>query len=154
MIKNMTIVIRLVIWAAAVLFILDNLGINITAAVAGLSVGGVAVALAAQAVLGDAFSSFAIFMDKPFQVGDFIIVGDLLGAVEHVGFKTTRIEASAAMGEVRLALRPYGREFKGISGGRPFSAFKIFLAFAPAVFEPPWPSASASMSLRFRPHVL
>lgn len=93
MIKNMTIVIRLVIWAAAVLFILDNLGINITAAVAGLGVGGVAVALAAQAVLGDAFSSFAIFMDKPFQVGDFIIVGDLLGTVEHVGFKTTRIRS-------------------------------------------------------------
>ena len=58
---------------------------------ASLGIGGVAVALAAQSVLGDAFSSFAIFMDKPFQVGDFIIVGDLLGTVEHVGFKTTRL---------------------------------------------------------------
>ena len=93
MMKNMKIMIRLLLWAGAVLFVLDNLGINITAVVASLGVGGVAVALAAQAVLGDAFSSFAIFMDKPFTVGDFIIVGDLLGTVEHVGFKTTRIRS-------------------------------------------------------------
>ena len=91
--KNMTWVVQLMIWAATLLFIFDNLGINITAFVASLGIGGVAVALAAQSVLGDAFSSFAIFMDKPFQVGDFIIVGDLLGTVEHVGFKTTRIRS-------------------------------------------------------------
>ncbi len=93
MLKNMILVVRFVIWAAALLFIFDNLGVNITAFVASLGIGGVAIALAAQAVLGDAFSSFAIFMDKPFQVGDFIIVGDLLGTVEHVGFKTTRIRS-------------------------------------------------------------
>jgi small-conductance mechanosensitive channel len=93
MLKNMTLVVRLMIWEAALLFIFDNVGINITAFVASLGIGGVAIALAAQAVLGDAFSSFAIFMDKPFQVGDFIIVGDLLGTVEHVGFKTTRIRS-------------------------------------------------------------
>ena len=93
MLRNMTWVVRLLIWAATLLFIFDNLGVNITAFVASLGIGGVAIALAAQAVLGDAFSSFAIFMDKPFQVGDFIIVGDLLGTVEHVGFKTTRIRS-------------------------------------------------------------
>ena len=93
MLKNVTWVVQLMIWAATVLFIFDNLGINITAFVASLGIGGVAVALAAQSVLGDAFSSFAIFMDKPFQVGDFIIVGDLLGTVEQVGFKTTRIRS-------------------------------------------------------------
>ena len=93
MLKNMTWLVRLMIWAATLLFIFDNLGVNITAFVASLGIGGVAVALAAQSVLGDAFSSFAIFMDKPFQVGDFIIVGDLLGTVEHVGFKTTRIRS-------------------------------------------------------------
>ena len=91
MLKNMTWLVRLTIWAAVLLFIFDNLGINVTAFVASLGIGGIAVALAAQSVLGDAFSSFAIFLDKPFQVGDFIIVGDLLGTVEHVGFKTTRI---------------------------------------------------------------
>ena len=93
MLKNMTWVARFLIWAATLLFIFDNLGVNITAFVASLGIGGVAVALAAQSVLGDAFSSFAIFMDKPFQVGDFIIVGDLLGTVEHVGFKTTRLRS-------------------------------------------------------------
>lgn len=93
MIKNMTVIVRFGIWSVAVLFVLSNLGINVTAFVAGLGISGVAVALAAHAILGDAFSSFAIFMDKPFQVGDFIIVGDLLGTVEHVGFKTTRIRS-------------------------------------------------------------
>ena len=93
MLRNMTWVVRLLIWAATLLFVFDNLGVNITAFVASLGIVGVAVALAAQSVLGDAFSSFAIFMDKPFQVGDFIIVGDLLGTVEHVGFKTTRIRS-------------------------------------------------------------
>ena len=93
MLRNVTWVVQLMIWAATVLFIFDNLGINITAFVASLGIGGVAVALAAQSVLGDAFSSFAIFLDKPFQVGDFIIVGDLLGTVEQVGFKTTRIRS-------------------------------------------------------------
>jgi len=93
MIKNATIIVRLGVWVGAVLFILDNIGINITAFVAGLGISGVAVALAAHAVLADAFSSFAIFMDRPFAVGDFIIVGDLLGTVEHIGFKTTRIRS-------------------------------------------------------------
>ena len=93
MLKNMTLIVRFLLWAAALLFIFDNLGVNITAFVASLGVGGVAIALAAQAVLGDAFSSFAIFADKPFKVGDFIIVDDLLGTVEHVGFKTTRIRS-------------------------------------------------------------
>ena len=91
MLKNVTWLARVVIWTAALSFIFDNLGINVTAFVASLGIGGIAIALAAQSVLGDAFSSFAIFLDKPFQVVDFIIVGDLLGTVEHVGFKTTRI---------------------------------------------------------------
>ena len=59
--------------------------------VASVGIGGIAIALAAQSVLGDVFSGFAILVDKPFQVGNFIVVGDLLGTVEHVGFKTTRI---------------------------------------------------------------
>lgn len=82
-----------IIWAIALVFLLDNLGIKITAVVAGLGIGGIAVALAAQAVLGDLFSYFVIFFDKPFEVGDFIIVGDKLGVVEYIGIKTTRIRA-------------------------------------------------------------
>jgi small-conductance mechanosensitive channel len=84
-------VINFLIWALAIFFFLDNLGFKISAVVAGLGIGGVAVALAAQAVLGDLFSYFAILFDRPFEVGDFIIVGDYLGTVEHIGIKTTRI---------------------------------------------------------------
>jgi len=92
-VKNIIQVLRVALWAIGVIFVLDNLGVNVSSVVAGLGIGGIAVALAAQTVLGDTFSSFAIFMDKPFKVGDFIIVGDLLGTVEHVGFKTTRIRS-------------------------------------------------------------
>lgn len=81
------------IWAIALVFMLDNLGIKISAVVAGLGIGGIAVALAAQAVLADLFSYFVIFFDKPFEVGDFIVVGDKMGAVEQIGIKTTRIRS-------------------------------------------------------------
>ncbi len=86
-------IIRVLVWGIAIVFFLDNLGFKISAVIAGLGVGGVAVALAAQAVLGDLFSYFAILFDRPFEVGDFIIVGDYLGVVEHVGIKTTRISS-------------------------------------------------------------
>ena len=85
--------VKVLIWGAGIVFLLDNLGFKISALIAGLGIGGVAVALAAQAVLGDLFSYFAIFFDRPFKTGDFIIVGDYLGTVEHVGIKTTRIQS-------------------------------------------------------------
>jgi len=84
---------NVVVWAGAVVFILDNLGISISTVVAGLGIGGVAVALAAQQILGDLFSSFVIFMDKPFRIGDFITLGELSGTVERVGIKTTRVRS-------------------------------------------------------------
>ncbi|MDD5439928.1 MAG: mechanosensitive ion channel family protein [Candidatus Omnitrophica bacterium] len=93
MIKNLTSIIRLVIWSLGVLFVLSNLGINVSALVAGVGIGGVAVALAAQAILGDAFSAVSIFLDKPFAVGDFIIIDDHMGTVEYVGIKTTRVRS-------------------------------------------------------------
>lgn len=82
---------RLALWAAVVLLMLDNLGYNVSALLAGLGIGGIAVALALQNVLGDLFASLSITLDKPFVTGDFIIVGDLLGTVSHVGLKTTRV---------------------------------------------------------------
>jgi len=91
--KGIRALINIVIWAIALVFLLDNLGVKISAAVAGLGIGGIAVALAAQAVLGDLFSYFVIFFDKPFEIGDFIVVGDKMGVVEYVGIKTTRIRA-------------------------------------------------------------
>ncbi|MCD6115203.1 mechanosensitive ion channel family protein [bacterium] len=82
-----------VLWATGILFILSNLGVNITSLVAGLGIGGVAVAFALQNILEDLFSSFAIYFDKPFGVGDFIVVGQHKGTVEKIGVKTTRLRS-------------------------------------------------------------
>lgn len=84
---------RLVLWSVIVLMALENMGIDITALVAGLGVGGIAVALAVQNILGDLFASLSIVLDKPFVIGDFIIIGDYMGTVEHIGLKTTRIRS-------------------------------------------------------------
>lgn len=84
---------RVVLWALVVLLILDNIGLNVTTLVASLGIGGIAVALAVQNILGDLFASLSIAIDKPFVIGDFIIVDDLMGSVEHVGLKTTRIRS-------------------------------------------------------------
>jgi small-conductance mechanosensitive channel len=86
-------IVTALVWVGALLFLLDNLGFKITTVMAGLGIGGVAVALASQAVLADFFSYLAILFDKPFEVGDFIILGDFMGTVEHVGIKTTRIRS-------------------------------------------------------------
>jgi small-conductance mechanosensitive channel len=84
---------NVVIWALVMLATLDNLGVNITALVAGLGVGGVAVALALQNVLGDLFASLSIALDRPFEVGDFLAVDTFLGAVENIGIKSTRLRS-------------------------------------------------------------
>ena len=81
------------LWTIVVLLALNNLGIQITALVAGLGISGIAVALAVQNILGDLFASLSIVMDRPFVIGDFIIVGDQMGTVEHVGLKTTRVKS-------------------------------------------------------------
>ena len=88
-----TLLVKGVIWVSAVLFTLSNLGFNVTSLLAGLGIGGVAVALAAQAILGDLFSAVAIYLDKPFVIGDAIKVGDFFGTVQHIGVKTTRIRS-------------------------------------------------------------
>jgi small-conductance mechanosensitive channel len=87
----LTFMLRLALWTIVTLMVLDNFGINITTLVASLGVGGIAVALATQNILGDLFASLSIMLDKPFEIGDFIIVGEVLGSVEHIGLKTTRL---------------------------------------------------------------
>ena len=84
---------KLLIWTLVLLLALDNIGVDVTALVAGLGVGGVAVALALQNILGDLFASLSIIIDKPFEIGDFIIVDSLMGSVEHIGLKTTRLRS-------------------------------------------------------------
>lgn len=91
--RGVTILARGLLWLLLLLLALDNLGINISALVAGLGIGGVAIALATQNILGDLFASLSIVLDKPFIVGDFITVGDMMGTVEHIGLKTTRLKS-------------------------------------------------------------
>ncbi len=91
--KTITILVQGLVWIGAVIFVLDNLGFNVGSMVAGLGIGGVAVALAAQAVLGDLFAALAIHLDRPFVVGDYIVVGEAQGVVERIGIKTTRIRS-------------------------------------------------------------
>lgn len=89
--KGLLIIVNAVIWILGLVWLIDNLGYNVTTLIAGLGIGGIAIALAAQAILGDLFSYFVIFFDRPFEIGDFIIVDDKMGVVEYVGIKTTRL---------------------------------------------------------------
>lgn len=85
--------ISVAVWSIALLVILDNVGIDITALVAGLGVGGVAIGLAAQGTFTDLFSALSILFDKPFRRGDFIVTDEIIGDVEEIGLKTTRVRA-------------------------------------------------------------
>jgi small-conductance mechanosensitive channel len=84
---------RMLIWSLLILVMLSNIGVNITALLAGLGVGGVAVALALQNVLGDLFASLSIALDKPFVIGDNLVIDTYIGKVEHIGIKTTRLRS-------------------------------------------------------------
>ena len=84
-------IVNIIIWICGIIFLIDNLGYNVTTLIAGLGVGGIAIALAAQAVLGDLFSYFVIFFDRPFEIGDFVQLGADSGVIEYIGIKTTRI---------------------------------------------------------------
>lgn len=85
-------IVRITLWVIGLLLILSNLGFDITTLAASLGIGGVAVALAAQNILGDLFASFTIYFDKPFQIGDYIIIGEHSGIVKKIGLKTTRVQ--------------------------------------------------------------
>ena len=93
MFAALSVAVQALIWTLIVLLALDSLGVNITALVASLGVGGIAIALAAQKILGDLFASLAIVLDKPFVIGDFVVIGEWKGTVERVGLKTTRMRS-------------------------------------------------------------
>jgi small-conductance mechanosensitive channel len=90
---GLMLVINIIIWVLGIVFVLDNLEYDVNAIVAGLGIGGIAIALAAQNILGDLFNYFVIYFDRPFEVGDFIVVDDKSGTVEYLGIKTTRIRS-------------------------------------------------------------
>lgn len=91
--RFMTIGLKIIIYSIIFLAMLNNLGVDVTALIAGLGIGGVAVALALQNILTDLFSSLTIVLDKPFVVGDFIVVNEFMGTVEFIGIKTTRLRS-------------------------------------------------------------
>ncbi len=91
--RGLITVVKIIIWSLAVMFVLKNLGYDVDGAIAGLGITGIAVALAAQKILGDLFSYFSILFDKPFEPGDFIIIDEYMGTIEHIGIKTTRLES-------------------------------------------------------------
>ena len=110
---------RLILWSGVLLVGLDNVGVNITGLATGLGIGGIAVALAVQNVLGDLFASLSIVLDKPFVIGDFIIVDQYLGTVEYIGLKTTRVRSLSGEQVVfsntdllRSRIRNYKRMFE------------------------------------------
>lgn len=90
---GLILIINAVIWIIGLLFLFDNMGYDVTAMVTGLGIGGIAIALAAQNILGDLFNYFVIFFDRPFEVNDFLVVGDKKGTVEYIGIKTTRLKS-------------------------------------------------------------
>lgn len=90
--SGVRLVLKIVLWSIGLLLILSNLGFNVTSLVASLGIGGIAIALAVQNILGDVLSSFSLYFDKPFQVGDFIVLGENKGTVKKIGLKTTRLE--------------------------------------------------------------
>lgn len=84
---------RLILYSLLVLMALDNFGFDITTLIAGLGITSVAVALAVQNILGDLFASLSIVLDKPFEIGDFIVVGDFSGSIEKIGLRSTRVRS-------------------------------------------------------------
>ncbi|MFH2232605.1 MAG: mechanosensitive ion channel family protein, partial [Patescibacteria group bacterium] len=93
LVNGVRIIAKIVLWSFALVLALSNLGINVTSLIAGLGIGGIAIALALQNVLSDIFSSFSIYLDKPFTIGDFIVVGKNNGTVEYIGLKSTRLRS-------------------------------------------------------------
>ncbi len=91
--NGIMLMVNAVIWILGLLFLFDNLGYNVSTIVTGLGIGGIAIALAAQNIVGDLFNYFVIFFDRPFEIGDTINVDGKIGTVEFVGIKTTRIRS-------------------------------------------------------------
>ncbi|MEO8908794.1 MAG: mechanosensitive ion channel domain-containing protein [Gemmatimonadaceae bacterium] len=114
--KAIGVVTRLAVWIILGVFALSRMGIEIRPLLTGLGIGGLAVALAVQNILGDLFAAIAIVVDKPFVIGDSISVENYRGKVEHIGLKTTRVRSESgeqiifANGELlKSKIRNYSR---------------------------------------------
>lgn len=127
-----------VAYALILLLAMQNAGVNVTSLIAGLGIGGIAVALALQNILGDLFASLTIALDKPFVIGDFIVVGDEMGTVEYVGLKTTRVRSLSGeqlvFGNADL-LSSRIRNYKRMSERRVVFTFGVVYSTSPEMLE-------------------
>jgi small-conductance mechanosensitive channel len=122
--------VNLAIWSFAFLIILSNLGVDVTALIAGLGIGGIAIGLAAQGIVADLFAALSILFDRPFVKGDFVVIGALTGEIEEIGLKTTRIRAltgeQIVVSNAQLLSRDI-HNFRRMSERR--TAFKLGVAY-------------------------
>ena len=120
--SNATAIIRVLVsialFALAIIVILDNLGVNVTALVAGLGIGGIAIGLAAQGIFSDLFAALAILFDKPFRRGDTIRFDQTVGRVEKIGLKTTRMRSLSGEQIIMANTKLLEREIHNLADGR------------------------------------
>ena len=134
---NATAIIRVLVsvalFAIAFVVILDNLGVNVTALVAGLGIGGIAIGLAAQGIFADLFAALAILFDKPFRRGDTVRYGTTIGTVEKIGLKTTRLRGIGGEQVIMANTKLLEQELHNITDAR---VRRIFLPFG-LVYQTP-----------------
>ncbi len=112
------VLVSVTLFALAIIVILDNLGVNVTALVAGLGIGGIAIGLAAQGIFSDLFAALSILFDKPFKRGDIIQFDQTTGTIERIGLKTTRLRSLNGEQVVMANTKLLEREIRNYAGGR------------------------------------
>jgi small-conductance mechanosensitive channel len=112
------VLVSVTLFAIAVIVILDNLGVNVTALVAGLGIGGIAIGLAAQGIFSDLFAALSILFDKPFRRGDSIQFDQTSGTVERIGLKTTRVRSFNGEQVIMANTKLLEREIHNLTGAR------------------------------------
>ena len=112
------VLVSVLLFALAIVVILDNLGVNVTALVAGLGIGGIAIGLAAQGIFSDLFAALAILFDKPFRRGDTIRFDKTVGTVERIGLKTTRMRALSGEQVIMANTKLLEREIHNLADGQ------------------------------------
>ena len=112
------VLVSVALFAIAFIVILDNLGVNVTALVAGLGIGGIAIGLAAQGIFSDLFAALAILFDRPFRRGDTIRYDNSIGTVERIGLKTTRLRSITGEQMIMANTKLLEREILNLAQGQ------------------------------------
>ena len=121
------VLVSVLLFALAIVVILDNLGVNVTALVAGLGIGGIAIGLAAQGIFSDLFAALAILFDRPFRRGDTIRFDKTIGKVERIGLKTTRMRSPSGEQIIMANTKLLEREIHNLADGRSRRTTLVFI---------------------------